>query len=117
VHAHAHALEAARGAAAPRHGSLHAALLPPVLAFNAPAGRDRFAVVAEALRLPHGADLPEAILRLTGRLPLPSRLGPLGLDGPLLDRVARRAEADPANRTNPRLASAEDYRAMLEAAL
>jgi len=117
VHALAHALEEARGIAAPRHGSLHAALLPPVLAFNAPAGRERFAAVAEALRLPPGADLPEAILRLTGRLPLPSRLGPLGLDGPLLDRVARRAEADPANRTNPRLASAEDYRAMLEAAL
>ncbi|MCC6303706.1 MAG: iron-containing alcohol dehydrogenase [Rhodobacteraceae bacterium] len=117
VHALAHALEEARGAAAPRHGSLHAALLPPVLAFNAPAGRERFAAVAAALGLAPGADLPEALLRLAERLPLPARLGPLGLDGAQLDRVARRAEADPANLTNPRLASAADYRAMLEAAL
>lgn len=116
VHALTHALEEAR-AGPPRHGSLHAALLPQVLEFNAPAVGDRYRSISEAMRLAPGSDLPTAIAKLGARLGLPDRLGGLGLEAPALGRVALRAEADAANRTNPRLADARDYRAMLEAAL
>ncbi|MFN3938797.1 MAG: iron-containing alcohol dehydrogenase [Gemmobacter sp.] len=116
VHALAHALEAEPGLSA-RHGSLHAALLPPVLEFNAPAVADRFTALHQALALDRGTDLPQAIAALGARLALPVRLGHLGLDACALDRIAARAAEDPANRTNPRLAGAADYRRLLEAAL
>lgn len=116
VHALAHALEAEAGLV-PRHGMLHAALLPPVLAFNAPAVADRFGLLREALHLPPGLDLTEALAALGARVGLPGRLDPLRLDDRALRRIARRAAEDPANRTNPRLATASDYLHMLEQAL
>ncbi|HSF64191.1 MAG TPA: iron-containing alcohol dehydrogenase, partial [Paracoccaceae bacterium] len=116
VHALAHALEAEVGLVT-CHGMLHAALLPPVLAFNAPAVADRFGLLREALRLPPGLDLTESLVRLGARIGLPARLDPLRLDRSALRRIARRAAEDPANRTNPRLATADDYLHMLEQAL
>lgn len=115
VHALAHALEAE--APAPGvHGALHGALLPVVLGFNAPAVADRFAPIVQAMGLSPGADLPEALSRLGARLALPASLAALGLDAAARDRVARRAEAEAANRTNPRLATVDDYARLLAAA-
>jgi alcohol dehydrogenase class IV len=117
VHALAHALEREAGPAL-RHGALHVALLPPVLSFNAPAVADRLAGVAEALRVPSGAPaLTAALVALGRRIGLPARLDGLNLSAAALDRVACAAAEDAANRTNPRLAVAADYRRMLEAAL
>ncbi len=130
VHALAHALEAEAGMTAP-HGSFHAALLPPVMAFNAPAIADRLEALAWALRLPARADLARAdlahptfacadvagaVAALGARVGLPRHLAGLGLDRQALGRVARAAAEDAANRTNPRHATAADYLAMLEAA-
>jgi 4-hydroxybutyrate dehydrogenase len=116
VHALAHALEAESGLVA-HHGQLHAALLPPVIAFNAPAVADRLAPLRQALRLGARADVTAALAGLGRRIGLPDRLAAFGLDAGALDRVAARAAEDPANRTNPRHATAADYRRMLEAAL
>lgn len=116
VHALAHALEAEAGASL-RHGWMHAALLPPVMAFNAPAVADRFAPLAAVLGLPAGADVTAAVAGLGLRLGLPRGLGGLGLDRSAMERVAVRAAEDPANLTNPRHAVAADYLRMLEAAL
>jgi alcohol dehydrogenase class IV len=116
VHALAHALENEAGLSA-RHGWMHAALLPPMLGFNAPAVGDRFAALCEALRLGPGADLPKALAALGARLSLPLRLDSLRLDHPALKRVARKAADDPANLNNPRLAHTEDYLRILEEAL
>jgi alcohol dehydrogenase class IV len=115
VHALAHALEAEAGPGV-RHGWLHAALLPPVMAFNAPAVADRFAPLAAVLGLAAG-DLPGALAGLGVRLGLPRGVAGLGLGRGALARVAARAAEDPANLTNPRHAVAADYLRMLEAAL
>ena len=120
VHALSHALEASLGARA-ADGRLQAVLAAPVLRFNAPAVPDRMALAAEALGLASGDQTGQAICdHLAGigaRIGLVDRLSTLALSGSTLDRAAMVAAADPANRTNPRLATARDYRQMLEAAL
>lgn len=116
VHALAHALEAEAGLT-DSHGMLHAALLPPVLSFNAPAVADRFEALAHAMRLSASEGVAGALSLLARRIGLPERLARLGLSEMALDRVARAAAEDPANRTNPRHATAADYRRLLEAAL
>jgi len=116
IHALAHALEPLSGGTS-AHGSLHAALVGPVLDFNAPAVPDRIATAAEALRLAQPDALSQHLAALGGRLGLPVRLGHLGLTAAGLDRVAAAAAEDRANRTNPRHATATNYRRMIEAAL
>lgn len=109
THALACALEPGQPPGTP-HGWLHAALLPAVLRFNAPAVGDRYPALVEALRLPAGADLAAAVQAVGVRLGLPARLA---LDDPTCEKAAERAAEDPANRTNPRHATVRDYRAML----
>lgn len=115
------AIEAAsRGleAAAPaRHGTLHAALLRGMLAFNAPAVSHRFADLARLLDMPARSDLAESLTNLAGRLGLPLRLSKAGIAAPALADAARRAAADPANRTNPRHATHRDYERIMSEAL
>lgn len=119
VHALSRALEAALGAAA-AEGRLQAALAAPVLRFNAPAVPERMSLAAEALRLApgdaSGAAVCEHLAGLGARVGLAPRLPRRARDGRTLDRAAASAAEDPANRTNPRLATARDYREMLEAA-
>jgi alcohol dehydrogenase class IV len=116
VRALAHAVEdeARLGAC---HGTLHAALVRPVLAFNAPAVSHRLDAAREALGLAAGAEPGEALAAFGAGLGLPDRLGALGLARTALRRAARRAAADPASLTNPRHATEADYLAMLEAAV
>lgn len=116
VHALALAIEAEADRRL-RHGRLHAALLPPVMTFNAPAVADRLPALRAALRLPAGADVIAALGALGQRTGLPDRLALLHLDAPALTRVALRAAEGAANRTNPRHATASDDRHMLVAAL
>jgi alcohol dehydrogenase class IV len=99
------------------HGALNAVLLPHVLEFNAPAVAPRYQEIKRGLGLAPRADLPEAIVRLRERVALPASLGEMGVARGDLARAARMATADHCNRTNPRHAGAEDYLAMLRAAL
>lgn len=116
VHALAHALEHELDGTNPPHGTLHAALLPPALRFNAPAVGDRFAALAGTLGLPSGTDLAEALGELGARIGLPASLRGQALVTGALDRVASRAVEEAASRTNPRHATAADYRALLDQA-
>ena len=116
VRALAHAVEE-EARLGDRHGALHAALVRPVLAFNAPAVSDRLEAAREALGLPAGSEPGAALAALGAGFGLPERLGGLRLEEAALRRVARRAAADPATLTNPRHATAADYLGMLEAAL
>lgn len=116
VHALSRAIEAEPALSFP-HGLLHAALLPPVLAFNRPATLDRADVLCHALRLPPGTDLSRAVAELGVRLGLPSRLGAVPLDSAAVKRIAIRAAEDPAHLKTPRLATTADIRGLLEAAL
>ncbi|MBL4918081.1 iron-containing alcohol dehydrogenase [Szabonella alba] len=115
THALSQAVEACLAPTAP-HGRFHAALLPPVLRFNAPASQTRFTAIAEAMGLPVGRDLAQSLADLGARLGLPVTLAGLGLDATLSNEIAARAAEDVANRTNPRHATAQDYRDLLEAA-
>ena len=100
-----------------RRGVLHGALLPEVLAFNAPAIHDRFALVCVMLGLPPNADPGERLVALAERIGLPLRLSEVGIQEHMLSCAARDAAAAPANRTNPRHATGQDYERMMRAVL
>lgn len=100
-----------------RHGMLHGALLPAVLAFNAPAVTDRIAMIRTVLGLGPQGDAIAALSRLAEEAGLPGRLSVAGVAPDLVRRAASRAAADLANRTNPRHATPLDYEAMISAAL
>jgi alcohol dehydrogenase class IV len=116
VEALARAIDAATGVPE-HHGRWQAALMPPALAFNAPAIPSRLASLAAALGT-SGADAVAARLRaIAARLGLPSSLRGLGLDEATKREIADLAVADPASRANPRHIGKEDYLGILEAAL
>jgi alcohol dehydrogenase class IV len=73
--------------------------------------------MAHAMGLDSGNDLPDAIRDMNARLGLPSGLAAMGVTPALFDPVIGGALADHCHKTNPRLASADDYRSMLEASL
>jgi alcohol dehydrogenase class IV len=113
VEALSHALEAETGLPVP-HGHLHAALLPVVLAFNAPAINPRMAALRDALRVSRDDDVGPALSTLGARIHLPQDLRWLQLDGAGRTRIARRAAEHPSTSTNPRHATCDDYVRMLE---
>ncbi|MDN3920626.1 iron-containing alcohol dehydrogenase [Roseateles violae] len=122
-----HSLSHALGGADPRlhHGTLNAVFLPAVIRFNAQAEsmrRDRrLARIAHAMGLAGcdeaGNEVAEAIKAMNARLGLPSGLAAMGVTPALFDKVIAGAMADHCHKTNPRLATREDYRAMLEASM
>ena len=114
-----HSLSHSLGGVDPRlhHGTLNALFLPAVLRFNAAAPsvqkERRLERMAHAMGLASGDAIPDAIRALGQRLGLPSGLAELGVDASQFDAVVRGAIADHCHGTNPRLASVDDYRAML----
>jgi alcohol dehydrogenase class IV len=58
-----------------------------------------------------------AITAMNARLGLPQGLAEMGVAPAWFDKVIEGAMADHCHKTNPRLATAQDYREMLEAAM
>jgi 4-hydroxybutyrate dehydrogenase len=118
-----HSLSHSLGGVNPRlhHGTLNALFLPAVIGFNAQAEsvqkERRLERMAQAMGLGSAADLGPAIRDMNARLGLPSGLAALGVTPDLFDKVIEGALADHCHKTNPRLASANDYRAMLAASM
>ncbi|MDP2417533.1 MAG: iron-containing alcohol dehydrogenase [Hydrogenophaga sp.] len=118
-----HSLSHSLGGVNPRlhHGTLNAMFLPAVIAFNAEAEsvqKDRrLERMAQAMGLGSAADLGPAIRDMNARLGLPSGLAAMGVTPDLFDKVIEGALADHCHKTNPRLASVADYRAMLESSM
>ena len=61
--------------------------------------------------------LAQALFDMTERLGLPTGLAQMGVDESMFDKVIQGALADHCHRTNPREATADDYRHMLTESL
>ena len=122
-----HSLSHSLGGVNPRlhHGTLNAMFLPAVVLFNAPAEamqkERRLQRMAHAIGIgscdTKGTELAQAIRDLNARLRLPSGLAAMGVTPDLFERVIDGAMADHCHKTNPRIATRDDYRAMLEASM
>jgi 4-hydroxybutyrate dehydrogenase len=118
-----HSLSHSLGGVNPRlhHGTLNAVFLPAVIRFNAEADSmkkdNRLQRMAHAMGLNSGSDVPEAVKDMSARLGLPNGLAAMGVTSDQFDRVIEGALADHCHKTNPRLASVDDYRAMLQASM
>ncbi len=122
-----HSLSHSLGGVNPRlhHGTLNAMFLPAVVRFNAAAEsirkEQRLQRMAQAMGLAgsdaEGHAVAEAIVAMNARLGLPTGLRAMGVTDDLFERVIDGAMADHCHKTNPRLASRDDYRRMLAESL
>jgi 4-hydroxybutyrate dehydrogenase len=122
-----HSLSHSLGGVNPKlhHGTLNAVFLPAVIRFNAAAEslqrEKRLQRMAHAMGLPscdaQGTELAEAIHDINARLGLPTGLAAMGVTRDSFDRIIDGALADHCHKTNPRIATREEYRQMLEASL
>jgi 4-hydroxybutyrate dehydrogenase len=120
-----HSLSHSLGGVNPRlhHGTLNAMFLPAVIRFNAEAENvqkeNRMARMAQAMGLPAGraGDVAEAVRDMNARLGLPTGLGAMGVGSGEFARVIEGALADHCHKMNPRLASTDDYQAILDASM
>ena len=122
-----HSLSHSLGGINPKlhHGTLNAMFLPAVIAFNAQAPTMqkelRLARMAQAMGLPESAKpaqtIGDAIHTMNARLGLPSGLASMGVSALQFDDIIKGAIADHSHKTNPREASADDYRVMLQASM
>jgi 4-hydroxybutyrate dehydrogenase len=118
-----HSLSHSLGGVDPRlhHGTLNAMFLPAVVRFNAQAEsmrkEKRLDRMAHAMGLRSGNDIPEAIKDMNARLGLPAGLAEMGVKREQFAQIIKGALADHCHKTNPRIASAEDYEEMLAASL
>ena len=122
-----HSLSHSLGGVNPKlhHGTLNAMFLPAVVRFNAAADsvqkERRFQRMARAIGIgscdAQGTELAEALRELNARLGLPSGLAAMGVTRDLFERVIDGAMADHCHKTNPRIATRDEYRDMLERSL
>ena len=99
--------------------------LPAVVRFNASAesiiADRRLARLAHAMGLASsdaaGTEIADALREMNKRLGLPSGLAAMGVERSLFERIIDGAMADHCHKTNPRIATRDEYREMLEASM
>ena len=118
-----HSLSHSLGGVDPQlhHGTLNALFLPAVVRFNADTDsvrhERRLERMARAMGLASGSDIPQAIQDMNSRLGLPAGLAAVGVSESQFEAVIDGAMADHCHKTNPRLATRQDYRDMLQASM
>jgi len=118
-----HSLSHSLGGVNPRlhHGTLNAMFLPAVVTFNAAAEsvqkEKRLDRMAHAMGLASGSDIPQAIRAMNARLGLPTGLAAMGVERGQFDDIIKGAMADHCHKTNPRVATPDEYRELLEQSL
>jgi alcohol dehydrogenase class IV len=115
VHALSHPLGALRELKL-HHGTLNAVLLPPVLRFNESVAAAKYERLRTAMGLAPGADVAAFIEGFNASLGLPAKLSEMGVPRQVLPSIAKAALGDHTHATNARVATEDDYRAILEAA-
>ncbi len=116
VHAMSHAI-GRREDLRLHHGTLNAVILPAVLRFNEKGCEDKYERLRAAMGLKAGVDLAEAIEGLNAEIGMPKGLGEMGVKEDMIADFVPHALADLAHRTNPRVATAEDYEALFRQAM
>ena len=100
------------------HGTLNAIFLPAVVRFNSTAesvrNENRLDRLAQAMGLANGDAVAPALAAMVHTLQLPAGLAALGVAPSQFDAIITHALADHCHKTNPREASAQDYRQMLQ---
>ncbi len=100
------------------HGTLNAVVMPAVLRFNALAPsvikENKMARLRHAMRLGETADIADAVREMCEKLGLPPGLAKMGVKKEMFDAVIKGALVDHCHKTNPREASASEYRQLLE---
>ncbi len=115
-----HSLSHSLGGVNPKlhHGTLNAMFLPEVIKFNAAAEsiqkEQRLERMAHAMGLGNAADIPEAIRDMNARLGLPKGLADMGVQTDWFDKIVTGAMADHCHKTNPRIATPDDYLDLLK---
>ena len=122
-----HSLSHSLGGVNPKlhHGTLNAMFLPAVVRFNASAesivADKRLARLAHAMGIGRsdaaGTEIADALREMNKRLGLPSGLAAMGVERSLFERIIDGAMADHCHKTNPRIATRDEYREMLEASM
>jgi 4-hydroxybutyrate dehydrogenase len=119
VHSLSHALGGLAGHSL-HHGTLNAVLLPAVLKFNAPVVGHKVQRLAREFGVSgdaSAAPIADAVLSLNQRLGLPTGLAAMGVGRGDFKHIIHHALLDHCHATNPRLASATDYQALLDESL
>ena len=100
------------------HGTLNAIFLPAVLEFNATSetaiNEGKYQRLAEILDAKSATDVTQVVIQKTKQLRLPTKLSELGVKKDLFPAIIEGALKDHSHATNPRVATAEDYRIMLD---
>ena len=115
-----HSLSHSLGGVDPRlhHGTLNAMFLPAVIRFNAAVEsvqkEHRLQRMAQAMGLGEGGDVAGAVQEMSARLGLPAGLAEMGVQASTFDNIIHGALADHCHKTNPRLATRDDYAELLE---
>ena len=118
-----HSLSHSLGGVDPRqhHGTLNAVFLPAVIRFNASAEsmrkERRLERMAHAMGLKSANDVADAVKDMNARLGLPTGLAEMGVQREWFGRIIAGAMADHCHKTNPRLATEQDYEEMLAASM
>jgi len=122
-----HSLSHSLGGVNPKlhHGTLNAMFLPAVVKFNA--GAESMVKDRRLQRMAHamgiggcdskGTEIANALRDMNARLGLASGLAAMGVTADLFERVIDGAMVDHCHKTNPRIATRDDYREMLEASM
>lgn len=100
------------------HGTLNAIVMPAVLRFNASAPsvvrERRIERLKHAMQLSAETDISNAVEQMCVRLGLPTKLSQVGVKKEMFDRVIQGALVDHCHKTNPRVATADEYRQLLD---
>ena len=114
-----HSLSHSLGGLNPRlhHGTLNAMFLPAVITFNqsevSMQKGKKLDRLAQAMGLGQGAEVAPAIKAMNQRLGLPPGLAAMGVKEEMFSKIVDGAMADHCHKTNPRIATAEDYVSLL----